>query len=75
MADLNAQGVPLDVIAARLNELGHVTTAGQPFHKFIVHHTLKLFGIKPHPARRVAVKCSECGRELKVLGRGERPIR
>ena len=66
MADLNAQGVPLDVIAARLNELGHVTTAGQPFHKFIVHHTLKLFGIKPHPARRVAVNCSGCGRELKV---------
>lgn len=32
-------------IADRLNDLGHVTTAGKPFHKVAVHRIIKLFDI------------------------------
>lgn len=62
----NDEGVPLDVIAERLNELGHVTMAGKPFYKGVVHRIFKLFDQTPRVEERFMGKCSECGRRYQV---------
>lgn len=63
---LNQDGVPLDVIAERLNELGHVTMAGTPFYKGVVHRVFKLFGQTPRPEERFMGECLTCGRRFQV---------
>jgi len=66
ICELNEAGMPLTLIAERLNELGHVTTAGKPFHRIILVRIFSLFGKTPRPEVFVTGECVECGRKFRV---------
>lgn len=66
IVDMNNQGMTLDIIADRLNALGHQTTAGKPFHKAAVYRVFKLFGKEPRPKHKHYQRCSECNTEFTI---------
>jgi hypothetical protein len=62
-----AKGVPYDVIAEKLNALGHVTLGKKPFKIPSVLIVMRLFGRKPDKQPYGYGICSKCNRKFKVV--------
>jgi len=65
IVEMQAEGMPLTVIAKKLNELGHSTMGGMPFTQPAVTSVLKLYGRQP-VNNFVTGTCTKCGRGFRV---------